>query len=42
MEKSYETPQYTRNAINRYKQKIKSEQPEKFEKVLIMTREEAK
>jgi len=42
MEKSYKTPQYTRNAINRYKQKMKSEQPEKFEELLIMTREKAK
>ena len=42
MEKSYKTPQYTRNAINRYKQKMKSERPEKFEEVLIMTREKAK
>ena len=39
MVKSYKTPQYT---INRYKQKMKSEQPEKFEEVLIMTREKAK
>ena len=42
MEKSYKTPQYTRNAINRFKQKMKSEQPENFEEVLIMTRENAK
>ena len=42
MEKSYKTPQYTRNAINRCKQKMKSEQPEKFEEVLIMTREKEK
>ena len=42
MEKSYKTPQYTRNAINTYKQKMKSEQPENFEEVLIMTREKRK
>ena len=42
MEKSYNTPQYTRNTINGYKQKMKNEQPEIFEEVLIMTREKAK
>jgi len=42
MEKSYKTPEYTRNAINRYKQKMKNEQPENFEEVLIKTREKAK
>ena len=41
MDKSHKAPQYTRNAINRYKQKMKSEQPENFEEVAIMTREKA-
>jgi len=42
MEKPYKTPEYTRNAINRYKQKMKNEQPENSEEVLIKTREKAK
>ena len=42
MEKSYKTPQYTRNAINRYKQKNEKWTTCKFEEVLIMTREKAK